>query len=419
MQIRNAKIVSTRVIILIANFIINIYLAHRILFDLGQDFFAYYAILVALPALIPFADLGLGASVFNLYVDHQDNEKLDKQISKVYFISIIGCLIQICIFSLFIIVFFHYFIAENFDSSQTRYWAVSIIVITYIAVPFSLASKKLQAESRNQETLKIQGLIPILNLSGYLLARNIIPGSPTFIALIPAFSYLLTNIVIYSKSQIWKNIIWNYFFSQRIEIKRDLRLGFWVIIFSGITAVSWQVPKYYFSFRDSPSMVTNYTIFLMIVMAAFSIIQLPALSVSPSMRRNPRSSVLILKKEFGETLLVGALLSLGFITLFRVLNITSLLLLDSKFVMLTAIVIAVSPIWVLPLNTFSYSNQFKLASFVLGASLCLTIGFLLYFEEREFWALVYYLGALNIIFSTSSWAIHAKMILHSKNESPD
>lgn len=418
MKIENVELVSIRGVILLLNFTINIYLAHKILFDLGQEFFSYYAVLIALPALIPFADLGLGASVFNLYVDHSSVENLKRHLSKIFYISILGSFIQILVFTILILRFFDSIVPEYGSHQKTNVMAILILIITYFAVPLSLASKKLQADNRIETVLRIQGMIPLLNLSGYILVRNIFPSNPTLVVLIPSISYFLTNLIIFWRSQIIKNLNIHFLYSSVKEVKQELNLGFWVVVMSGLTAISWQFPKYFFSFQGDTLSVTRYTIFLMIGMAAFSIIQLPAVKISPKVRLNPKSSLKLLRSELKDSFTISMLLSISLLFIFEISAIRNMLAINNDYRILLATIILIAPLWILPSNTFSFTLQYKHAAISMLCLLIVCIFFLYTFRLSEFRALVIYLLLQIITFSMIFWAIHFKEGCFLSNNPP-
>lgn len=403
----NLGLVSTRIVFLIANFLINIFLANLILKDFGHIFFAQYAIITSIPSLIPFADLGLGASVFNSYVDSNNNNLLNQKISRIFKVSILGTLFQLFLFSTLGIFTLRFFIGKEPLNFNYNIFLILILSITYFAVPLSLATKKLQAENMSHKILLIQGLIPLFNLAGYLICTRLFSNLSYLIILLPSFSYFVTNIILFKESQIWRNIKFNFLLLESIEIRKDLKLGFWTILVSTAIAISWQIPKYYFGFFQDLAMVSNYTFFLMIILAAFSVIQIPAISISPKIRQFQNSSTKILKKELKKTFLISIILSIGLLIISELLKTVDFIFLDSEFLILAFVVISLSPLWILPFYTLSYRSQYRYVAKKLIFLELILVFSLSILGGNSFVKVVVYIASLMVIFFSISWKVHS------------
>jgi hypothetical protein len=405
---QNLNVIVIRSISLAANFAITIFLALQIISRYGIDFFAYYSMLVSIPNVLPFADLGLGARIFNIYVDINDNDLRKNEVSQTFNLSVIGSTCQSFFFSVLGILILPYILPGNIHNPDAKILALAIIIISFTAVPMSLASKKLQAENRNSAVVTIQSFIPLFILSGFFVIQSLFPSKFTLLVLLPSISYLLTNLIIFAISGIHKDIGIQTISMKKHKVFTGNAISFWSVSALTLIAIFWQAPKYYFGVLDDNLMIASYSILLTILLAAFSLVQLPAISLSPVARKKGKNVKNLLVNQLPQTFLLSSVLAIGLIIIYLFGIFNNYLRIEYQLVLFAAAIILFSPIWILPLNTLTFSTQLKSLTFYLIFAITITtVLFFALYTILNGYILAMYLLVFTIGLSLKTWRLHS------------
>ncbi len=346
----------------------------------GNEIYAVFVVVTSVPSLIPFADFGFGANVFNFYVDQplSKNQSLYEQnfITRVFFYILFAQLILLTLASIIIFVARPSVMElEYWDGNSSNFIFINL-VITFIAVPFSIGARKMQAEGKISSLIAIQGLIPLIVFFSLYLGFSITKEFQSWMLTIPSFGYLLTTVTIFLQSGLHHSVkLRNARLIWPIE-KNIFSLGFWSLTITTVYSTIWQFPKYFFSATDDPDSVARYAILLMLLLPQLAIINVVTSWYSPMARKfrlKPDLRKITLDAIWRSMLVAFALILITAPTLF-VLRSFGLPTPDNLSSYIAISLLLSAPFWVVPIGAISEVDDYKwLAMRILPLFLALIV----------------------------------------------
>lgn len=330
----------------------------------GQEGYTKYVLLTSLPSLIPFADFGLGSNVFNFFADKSKGRFTVNTVSETFILSAIlsGSLAIGCVFiSRFNFKF------SNFPFQLPRNeisLGVGVLCITFFAVPFSLAAKKLFAEGRVTTVFLIQGTIPLLTLLIIVLCVYSKVGTDNLLYFAPSIAYLLSSLVLFLSSRIFEHFEIPKIWTIRENSRKILKLGGWSLCVTTVVALVWQTPKYILQLTTTNQELTKFSLMSLFLIPGLSVTSVTATWHTTNIRRiDEKSSILVLtQRSIRNSQIASILFSfvafIGFIFLKRMGLSTP----DLTSQILAFIALFVSPTWLIPLSALTDIDDFKWVS---------------------------------------------------------
>ena len=103
----------------------------------GNEIYAVFVVVTSVPSLIPFADFGIGANVFNFYVDQpmSNKQSLYEQnfITRIFFYIICAQLILLALASIIIFVARPSIIElEYWDGNSSNFIFINLMILFYL-----------------------------------------------------------------------------------------------------------------------------------------------------------------------------------------------------------------------------------------------------------------------------------------------
>lgn len=305
-----------RLLSILASGFSGLLIANTILSRGGTVSYANYAILIALPSLLPFLDLGLGLKLNSLILDDLSNPKkttladLNRITTFLFFFNSFLMLVVLILINSQV-----YELAVNFGFVEADRIVVGIILIlTLFNVVLSLGSRVLFAIGNTFRPLMTNLIGTILILVSLPLIRFIPTHSFRWLSLLPMIVMVLVNVSLFSYSQ--KESGYRLSINPKLLDKKLLgffKFGFLATLVATVIPISLQIPKYLFGIMGSTREIANYTLFLLFLQPLVSISVYGALGVVPKIRalsEVKRQSVLI-RDTYIFSSIVGALLSIG------------------------------------------------------------------------------------------------------------
>lgn len=331
----------------------------------GNEIYAVFVVVTSVPSLIPFADFGLGRNVFNFYVDKPLSDRpglYEKNfITRVFFYIVLSQLILLTVTSIIIFAVRPLALELKYWDGNSSIFIFINLMITFIAVPFSIGAKKMQAEGKISYLIVIQGLIPVIVFFSLYLGFSITQQFQSWMLTVPSFGYLLTTLTIFFHSGLHHAIqLPNAQLIWPID-KRIFSLGFWALTMTTIYSIIWQFPKYFFSATDNPDSVARYAILLMFLLPQLAIINVVTSWYSPLARRfrlKPELRKVTLEAIWRATLLSFALILITAPTLF-VLRYLGLPAPDNLSAYIAISLLLTTPFWVVSMGAISEVDDFK------------------------------------------------------------
>lgn len=335
----------------ISNFVV----ATLLLDSFGYEGYAVWVILTSLPSLIPFADLGLGSSIFNYFADKSQRRETHNNVTEVFLLSSFFSIFFILMFALFIFVLSNVPSVTSRVTSKDLYVGFGIMIITFIAVPFSLAAKKMFAEEKIVSVFFIQGLIPPLTAAATFMLLSKDAQSVYSLVFVPSITYLITTLAIFKVSAITKCFTSTNFEKFRRSIRKSLSLGGWSLCVTTIIALVWQAPKYLIQTFGTPVDLTSYSLMSLFLIPGLSLTAVAATWHTTRVRRRDYSEEVI--RMTNRSIRISQLASVIFSILaffgFQVLNKVGLVTPDYRSQLIAFVALMSCSTWMIPLSTFT------------------------------------------------------------------
>jgi O-antigen/teichoic acid export membrane protein len=168
---------AARIFTLVTGFASAIVTARLILSSAGVENYALYSLLVALPALVPFTDLGAGAVLVNSYArtDRNDFDVLLRQQTMTVARIMTGFAIAVMLANvvLFAVDGWPALLGSAASSGKTSSVAFVCISVFCFSVPLGIWTKALLGLNRNHWIILVQGVqAPLVLVFVYVLVRT-------------------------------------------------------------------------------------------------------------------------------------------------------------------------------------------------------------------------------------------------------
>jgi O-antigen/teichoic acid export membrane protein len=287
---RNNLVAPIRLLTLIMGAIFTLLITKQLINIFGIGGYATYAVFTAIPSLIPFADLGLGLSVFNVYARQHSGYSLTREAKErislaFYLICIFACF---AIFVFFVVFNVPYF--ERFFDSNLAYLhgpkALLIICVTFLSTPLTLGFRKMYANGNVLKAILLSFLIPVINLIFTLL---LIPHSKNidqWIVFTPSMSYLLANLFAFINAKVYRDLVHLSLIHIKAQSGLILKFAMYSTLFSTLIAVMLQLPKFFFAHQNAQMNVAKYSILLLFGSSVGSLVSAYASVLVPTYKRH-------------------------------------------------------------------------------------------------------------------------------------
>jgi len=403
-----------RVLTLIIGALSNFVIATLLIRNFGYEGYALYVVLSSLPSLIPFADFGLGSSIFNFFADKSEGRTPQNILTEVFLLSCLLSIFLILIFTLIVLGLSNY--SGDFFAIPNHYLfsGLAIISITLFSVPFSLAAKKMFAEERISKVFFIQGLIPPITASLVFLFSRDETQSLGRLVFIPSVTYLITTLAVFKISGFIKFFSITDWRKFRNGIRKSLTLGGWSLCLTTVIALVWQMPKYLIQMFGTPLEMTTYSLMSLFLIPGLSLTAVSATWHTTNVRRRDFGADVasMTARSIRVSLIASVLFSVASFIGFQILSRAGLTTPDYRSQLLAFIALISSPTWMIPLSSLTSSIDLRWIS--LRILPCFVIsGFMLsvLLNIDYTFALITYL----LIFSSSAWYFANKRIGNLKD----
>ena len=346
---------------LILGAISNFAVATLVLENFGQVGFAKYVLLTSLPSLIPFADYGLGANIFNYSADKSKGEFTVNNTSETFLISTI-----LSVFSISIIILITNFpitkkMLFNNLPENTLIIGTAILSLTFVAVPFSLAAKKLFAERKVTVVFMIQGLIPMLILSMIILNTTFNFGSDRLLYFIPSTAYLISTIILFIISGIFRDFQKISLQKINSEFRKIMNLGIWSLCVTTIIALIWQTPKYILQMAGTVEDLTRYSLMALFLIPGLSLTAVTATWHTTNVRRDDLKLDIV--RDTAHAIRFSQIVSFVFSFIafggFSLLKMVEFQTPDFKSQIIAFVILLITPFWMIPISALTDSSDLK------------------------------------------------------------
>lgn len=387
----------------------SVLLTNMIISTSGNKVYALFVVLTSLPSLFPFLDFGLGANVFNFYVDHRDEEASsleEESLISTIFLTIMGIGLSIFLFFLFAVGLVKVqFIQITYWDGNVNLYLLLIVGITILAAPFSIGSKKLHAESRSYLVWSVEGAIPIFSFLLIGTLMKIFGEFNALMLLVPSLVYLACMISIFFLAGLNMRVIKPRISYIKYYAKPSIKLGVWSLLLTTSVALTWQIPKYVFNSTGNSDYVAKYGILSMILLPAFSLLNVSSAWLAPAARLSPAEDLpalvlLHFRKTMLRSLLIGFLVCSG-VYLLHYLDLPAP---NFASTMVILLLLLASPAWIIPFSAFSNQNDMRWLSMRI-APVVFLCGISMYFSifHGFYQAVLSYYLTIFCVFSVFAW----------------
>ncbi len=161
----------------------------------GPAGFALFSLLSTILIMLPFADLGLGASAVNIASDYEAGrltyEQLKSRYSKIRSIlSLVGAVI---IFLALLIGIFNgwtVLLGDSLDSQDAQITVTVMFIILGFSIPLGVGTRIMQGRGAMDRVTKISTLNPLIQIF-LIIPFVLLSSSAAFVAFLPALAYFL------------------------------------------------------------------------------------------------------------------------------------------------------------------------------------------------------------------------------------
>ena len=273
---RGYQVVPLRLLTLILGAIFTLIITKKLIATFGIEGYATYAVLTAIPSLIPFADLGLGLGVFNSYARHQLTtslpQKAKEQITLAFYLictfAILAISISFILIKVYGLGYLFYGKLTNLNDNN----ALLILCFTFLSSPLTLGFRKMYATGKVLPAIILSFLIPLTNLILTFYFISISNYVDQWVVLAPSTSYLIANLLTFKIEKIHKDFVRIRFSNLKTEITSLLKYALTSTLFISLIALILQLPKFYFAHQNAQMNVAKYSILLIITSSLGSLI---------------------------------------------------------------------------------------------------------------------------------------------------
>lgn len=350
-----------RICTLITGAISNYFIATTVLENFDQQGFAYYVIFSSLPAIIPFADLGLGSSLFNYFADMSKGRKSQNIVAEVFLLSCLLSSLFILGTTLFFVLLSKFTNMISIFQQQDLYLGLGIISITYIGVPFSLAAKKMFAEERISSVFLIQGLIPPITATLIYFLSAHPKATLEILVIVPSLTYLATTLLIFKLSGFYGHIARTNLEKFRKSARASLNLGKWSLVVTTVTALVWQIPKYLIQLFGTTLEMTTYSLMSLFLIPGLSLTSVLATWHTTHIRRRDFKSNVsdMTRLSIKSSHYVSVMFSVAAFLGFQLLNQFGLATPDYRSQLIAFVALISCSTWLIPLAALTSAVDLK------------------------------------------------------------
>lgn len=159
----------------------------------GAQGFALFSLLSTILIMLPFADLGLGASAVNIAADYSSGRITYEQLAIRYkkiraILSLVGIVIICCAIATGLMRGWTILLGDGLDSTPAQLAVTIMFVILGASVPLGTGSRLMQGRGYMDQTTKIASVNPVLQIFFIAPFVWLLP-SAAFVAFLPGLAY--------------------------------------------------------------------------------------------------------------------------------------------------------------------------------------------------------------------------------------
>ncbi|MFT3877006.1 MAG: hypothetical protein QM708_11385 [Propioniciclava sp.] len=275
--------------------------ARMILGDAGIEFFALYALITTLPALMQFQDLGAGAALVNAIATRKEGDPeqaIASTLMSVWRIMIcFSGVVLIVNLVLFLTGGWSFVLGEAGSLDGARLAAFSCISVWAISVPMGIWQRVLLGLNKNYLIILIQGVIPPLN---FVFVWLILQGGPAMYAFAGMATYLSTFVVAVTGLAVAVRQIWGasllavrqVWFPKRYPGVRVMDVGWPMMAQMLSTPLSISAQRYVLAQSATTVQVAEYTAAAQIYLSLLGMISAAGVALWPSFARQRAAGTL-------------------------------------------------------------------------------------------------------------------------------
>ncbi len=298
---------SIRSLLALVSFSSNMFIAKTIVKASGAGQFAIYGLITSLPGLLPFADFGLGRSLYNNLVNKFANKKIDRGdrilFTDTFFIlSIISCS---AILSIFIVDQFFSLgriFALNYYGDFDLY-VMMVFSLMWISVPFSIGFNVLEAAGKINLSIGIQIMIPVFSIVGIWTCYITKTYQYNTALLFPSLGYFLSCLISFKLASKYVKGLKTSVGSLIKTLHATWQSSIWSLAVITFLALTLQIPRYILINNHRLAEAAKYTYAAFFLIPMISLIQISSswLAVRVKMERNRSVQNLIIKRQTIKT----------------------------------------------------------------------------------------------------------------------
>lgn len=185
---------------MVASFVVGLLLVAVLTQRFGAGEYAAFALMASFLNLLPFADLGLGASIVNAAADSRRGAVTESQSAlhigraRLLLVGVAG----VIVLASMLVLFLHAWpiILGSVQERGIEWAATTTFVCVGLSVPLGIGSRLLQAEGRMRLAMQLALVGPIAQLIG--CGALLVLGAPAVTyAFLPGIAYLIVNLATY------------------------------------------------------------------------------------------------------------------------------------------------------------------------------------------------------------------------------
>lgn len=308
---------SIRLVTLLLGASFTLLITRQLISHFGISNYAVYIVFTSIPNLIPFADLGLGLGVFNVYAKQDSQKELVKEAKmKISLAFFLICIISAFGIGIFYLTFKTQIFSYFFVNSLTYLHDIKaflIVCILFMSTPFTLGFRKMYANGNVLKATLMSFQIPLFN---FILTISFLHFSETFnlwLVLVPSISYFLANFFAFLSADVFRDLelVPIKYIAQNSKFL--FRFAMYATLFSSIVALVLHMPKFIFASFNQNLSVAKYSIFLIVISSIGSLFSTYASLFVPFYKRDrfnrDSKSYLVPTKKSLLYISVSALLS--------------------------------------------------------------------------------------------------------------
>lgn len=268
--------VLLRIVTLLFTFFTNLAVAHILQRQQSINVFILFMAISTLPAFMSFMDFGIGQILYNEITRAKAElsmvvEKLNACVRGLTFISVFLFILNSLIFALGI---YSHLVRENTFTQRFIYFsAVNILIAT---IPFLAGARILAGAQKISLVIIVQGSVTLLNGILIFWFNHIFDEVPEVIAILPAFMFLLGNILLFRLARREYKVTFlasNSVLRSSFQFLFDQRK---VMLYSSLLSASsnffWMYPRFVLQKEVDPQHIVDFSFVILFMAPMQSII---------------------------------------------------------------------------------------------------------------------------------------------------